>query len=280
MKRSFWLNVLLLVAVVLVGALVFLRPPADVPADYALSGLAPAAVTSIRIDRPGTETVVLEKKDGAWFLSAPFAARADEFMVQRMLAILQARTAHRFALTDLARFDLDRPRARLSIDGQQFDFGLVSELSREQYVRTGDAVYAVSARYGLALPARPDALASRRLFAPGEKPVRIAPPGFTVGRSGNGWTIEPSPANWSQDDVARWVDEWRAALALRIEPQHQGESRDAVRIELEDGKVLVIGILSRKPETVLLRGDQRLQYHFAAEVGQRLLSPPGAAARN
>lgn len=280
MKQSFWLNIVLLVAVLVAGAFVLLRPSANVPVDYALSEQTPAAAASIRVEQPGKETVVVEKKIGAWFLSAPFAARADEFMVQRVLAILQARTPHRFAATDLARFELDRPRARLTIDGQQFDFGLVSELSREQYVRTGDAVYALSARYGLALPARPEALASRSLFAPGETPVRISPPGFAVGRSGDTWVIDPHPADWSQDDVNRWVDEWRAASALRIEPHREGEAHDAVRIELEDGRSLVVGILSRKPETVLLRDDQRLQYHFVAEIGQRLLSPPGAAGKN
>jgi len=275
MKQSFWLNIALLVGVALAGAFVYLRPPAEGPVEHAVSGLAPASATSVRIERPGTDTVIVEKKDGGWFLLAPFTARADEFMVQRLLAILQARTAHRFAATDLARFDLEKPRARLVIDGQNFDFGLLNEISREQYVRTGDAVYALSARYGLALPVHPEALASRRLLAPGETPVRISPPGFSVARSGERWVLEPAPTGLSQDDVNRWVEEWRSATALRIEPHRQGEARESVRIELANGDTLAIGILGRKPEVVLLRPDQRLQYHFVAEVGMRLLSPPG-----
>jgi hypothetical protein len=277
MKQSFWLNIALLLAVALAGAFVYLRPPANGPVEHAVSGLAPGAATSVRIGRPGTETVALEKKDGTWFLVAPFAARADDFMVQRVLAILQARTAHRFAATDLGRFDLEDPRARLAIDGQIFEFGLVNELSREQYVRAGDAVYALSARYGLALPVRPEALASRRLLAPGETLVRIAAPGFSVARSDERWVLEPLPPGWSQDDVNRWVEEWQAAYALRIEPHPQGEASASVRIELANGKSLVIGILGREPEVVLLRADERLQYHFAAEAGKRLLSPAGAA---
>ena len=277
MKRSFWLNIALLIGVALAGVFVYLRPPAGGPAEHALSGLAPASAASVRIERPGIETVVLEKKGGVWFLAAPFSARADEFMVQRLLAILQARTAYRFAATDLARFGLDKPAARLVIDGQNFDFGLVNEISREQYVRSGDAVYALSARYGLALPVRPEALASRRLLAPGEKPVRISPPGFSVARSGERWVLEPAPPDWSQDDVNRWVGEWQAAYALRIEPHRQGEASGSVRIELANGATLAIGILARKPEIVLLRPEQHLQYHFAAEVGKRLLSLPGAA---
>lgn len=279
MKQSFWLNVALFIAVALAGLFVYLRPPAEGPVEHALSGLAPASATSVRIERPGTAAVVLEKKGGTWFLAAPFAARADEFMVQRLLAILQARTAYRFGASDLARFGLEKPHARLVIDGQAFDFGMVNELSREQYVRSGDAVYAVSARYGLALPVRPEALASRRLFAPDETPVRISPPGFSVARSGERWVLEPPPPDWSQDDVNRWVEEWQAARALRIEPHHHGEASESVRIELAGGERLVLGVLGRKPEFVLLRPEQRLQYHFAAEVGKRLLSLPGNEGR-
>ncbi|MDH3287750.1 MAG: DUF4340 domain-containing protein [Betaproteobacteria bacterium] len=277
MKQSFWLNMALLLGVAIVGAFVYLRPPADAPGEHAVSTLTPAAAMAVRIERPGVATIVLDKKQGTWFLVAPFAARADEFMVQRLLAVLQARTAHRFSAKDLARFNLERPQARLIIDSQPFDFGLVNELSHEQYVLTGDAVYALSTRYGLALPTRPEALASRRLLAPGEAPVRIVPPGFTVTNVQGRWVLDPAPQDWSQDEINRWVDEWRLASALRIEPHQQGEPQNAVRLELQNGQTLVVGILSRKPELVLLRSDQRLQYHFVAEVGKRLLSPPGAA---
>ena len=275
MKRSFWLNIALLLAVALAGIFVYLRPPGEVSVEHAVSLLAPASARTVRIERAGLDAVVLEKRDGTWFLVAPFSARADDFMVQRLLAILRARTAHRFAATDVARFGLDRPNARLVIDGESFDFGLVNEISREQYVRTGDAVYALSARYGLALPVRPEALASRRLFAPGDTPVRISPPGFSVARSGERWVLEPASHKPSQDEIKRWVEEWQAAYAPRIEPHREGMASESVRIELDNGKMLAIGVLSRKPEVVLFRADQQLQYHFPAEVGKRLLSLPG-----
>jgi hypothetical protein len=277
MKQSFWLNVALLLGVAVVGVFVYLRPPADAPIEHAVSTLTPAAAMSVRIERPGVAAVVLHKKQGTWFLVAPFAARADEFMVQRLLAVLQARTVHRFPAMDLARFDLERPQAGLIIDGQRFDFGLVNELSREQYMLTRDAVYALSTRYGLALPRQPEALASRRLFAPGEAPARIAPPGFTVTDTQGRWVLDPAPRDWSQDEINRWANDWRLASALRIEPHQHGEPQEAVRVELSNGETLVLGILSRKPELVLLRPDQRLQYHFVAEIGTRLLSPPGTA---
>jgi len=276
MKQSVRLNVALLIAVLLAGGLVYVRPPADAPLEYAVSEHTAAAATSIRIERPGREKMVVENRNGTWFLSAPFKARADEFMLQRILAILQARTSHRFPATDLARFKLEKPIARLTIDGQTFDFGMVSELSRDQYVRSGDSVYSLSARYGLALPTRPEALASRRLLAPGETPVRLSLPGFTVAQSGKTWIKEPTASEGSQDDIRRWVDGWLAATALRVEPYQEDNAPESVRIELASGEILRIGILSRKPEVALIRPDQHLQYSFAGEVGARLLAPPSA----
>ena len=280
MKQSVRLNVALLFAVLLAGALLYLRPPADTTADYAVSERLPAAATSVRIERSGRETIVAEKRNGTWFLALPFRAPADEFMLQRILSILQARTPHRFATTDLARFDLEKPIARLTIDGQHFDFGLISELSHEQYVRSGNAVYSLSARYGLALPMRPEALASRRLLAPDETPVRISGPGFTAARSGETWSIEPRSSELREEDVTRWVDGWLAATAQRVEPLRDGEASESVRIALNKGEEIVIDIQSRRPELVLLRPDQHLQYIFAAEVGERLLSPPVSGPRN
>jgi len=278
MKRSVWLNVAMLLGVAAIGVFIYLQP-SDAPVEHAMSTLSPAAAVAVRIERPGAAVVALQKKQGVWFLVDPFAARADEFMVQRLLALLQARTVHRFPAKDLARFDLDNPQARLIVDGQRFDFGLVNELSHEQYVLTGDAVYALSARYGLALPARPEALASRRLLAPGEAPVRIALPGFAVKEVDGRWVLDPAPQERREGEVARWVDEWRFASAQRIEPHRRGEPGESVRIELSSGETLVIDILRRKPEVVLLRQDQHLQYHFAVEVGTRLLSPPAPASK-
>lgn len=275
MKQSFWLNIALLVAVTIIGVVVYLQPPADVPTEHAVSTLTPAAATSVRVERPGAAAIALERKRDAWFIAAPFSARADEFMVQRLLAILQARTAHRFPAQDLARFDLENPRIRLVVDGQSFDFGLINELSREQYVRTGDAVYALSTRYGLAMPTSPEALASRRLLASGESPVRISPPGFAVTQADGRWVLDSGPRALNQDVIGRWVDEWRFASARRIEPHVRGEPKASVRIELDNGNALVVSILSRKPELVLLRTDERLQYHFPAEAEERLLAPPG-----
>jgi hypothetical protein len=155
---------------------------------------------------------------------------------------------------------------------------MVNPVTREQYVLTGGAVYAVSPRYGAALPAGAAELASRQLFGTGEIPIRIGLKTFTVEQRDGKWRQTPAASDLSQDDFVRWVDEWRRAAALRVEPQGKGKPLAEIRVQLTGGAELALGLLAREPELVLLRADEKLQYHFRADAAKRLLSPPNAAA--
>jgi uncharacterized protein DUF4340 len=275
MKGAWWLNALLAVAVAVLALAAYFGPGSK-PAEHALATIKPAEVTSIRIERAGRQPIVLERKRDAWFMTAPLAARADPARVQRLLAITEAKSANRLAATDLARFELESPDARLAIGGQRFDFGVVSPVSREQYVLTGGAVYTVGLRYGAALPAVPTELIDRRLLGDGEVPVGIEVGNFTVSRHDGKWALDPPAGELSQDDLQRWTDAWRHASALRIEPYGGGKSSGEVRMQFQDGAKLTLLVLARKPELALARPDEKLVYYFFGEAGQRLLAPPAA----
>jgi hypothetical protein len=154
---------------------------------------------------------------------------------------------------------------------------MVSPVTREQYVLTSGAVYAVSPRYGAALPAGAADLRSRQLFETGEIPIRIGLKTFTVEQRDGNWRQTPAAPDLSQDDFVRWVDEWRRAAALRVEPQGKRKPLAEIRVQLKDGAALTLGLLAREPELVLLRADEKLQYYFRADAAKRLLSPPIAA---
>jgi hypothetical protein len=275
MSRAGWLNALLAATVVALGAFFYFRPAQDAAVEYPLSALKPQEATSLRIERVGAAPILLDRKQDAWFISAPFAARADASRVEQLLAIVEARAVHRLPAGDRGRFGLEQPEARIIVDGQPFSFGLVSELTREQYVRAGDAVYAVHPRYGAALPMNAVQMASHQLFGADESPVRIALRDFAVEQRDGKWTLAPRSADLSQDDLLRWVDEWRLASALRVEPRSAARSQDEIKVQLKNTGGITLGVLSREPELVLARSDEKLQYRFRAELAQRLLSPPG-----
>lgn len=275
MKRVGWLNAVLALAVAALALFVYLKP-ADAPVEHALSAAKPDAARVVRLERSGAAPVALEKRGEEWFLTSPLATRASPLQVERLLAIAGAKSAVRLAATDLARFDLERPAVRVTIDGQRFDFGIVNEISREQYVRTGETVYAVSARYGAGLPAGPGDLLDRQLLAKSEVPEQIELNGFTVTREDGKWVAKPPGDDLSQDDLQRWADDWRHASALRVEPYGKGTPVAEVKMRFRDGKALSLGVLSREPEVALLRPDEKLVYYLSRAAARRLLAPPGA----
>jgi uncharacterized protein DUF4340 len=276
MRRLPWLNALLLLLVAALGAFVYLKPSVDSRNENALSKLKVSEANTIRIERPGATAISLEKKSAGWRVTAPLSARADETRVQRLLSIVEAKSAVRMPATELARFELDPPSVSLTIGTQAFSFGMVNSLTREQYVMTGDAVFAVNPRFGAALPATSVEVASKQLFGPDEIPVRIALKDFSLEQRDGKWTLSPAPSDVpSQDDYARWADGWRFASAIRVEPYVGGKPRQDVEVRLKSGVAITLGILASGASLVLTRPDEKLQYYFNIETAKRLLSPPG-----
>ncbi|MDP2240922.1 MAG: DUF4340 domain-containing protein [Burkholderiales bacterium] len=281
MTRSWLLNAALLAAIAALAAFIYLKPKPDETGTFPLSALKADEITLLRLERASRPQIVLEKTSGQWLITAPIAARADPLQVQRLLAILDARAPTRLAAADLARFDLDRPVARLTLNTQAFSFGLINTVAREQYVLTGNTVYPVELRYGAALPADVTQLISKQLFADGEVPVVFEFSSFAVRRVDGKWITTSNdgtnPADaLSQDDLHRWVDNWRLASALRVAPHAASRAQDKVKIKLENGTELTLAILQREPELVLLRPDLGLQYSFVADAAKRLLVPPAS----
>jgi hypothetical protein len=183
-----WLSLLLMA--IAVGALAYwlLHAPEESreAEPYAVSTLKPGDVTRIelagkaRADTAAGE-IVLEKRDAVWRFLAPFKARADAQPLERMLAILEARSNARYAASDLARYGLDTPLATLTANDQTIAYGSINPATREQYVLAGNHVLPVSAAYAAALPRSIEALLAKSLFAPDERqPVRFDLPGYTV----------------------------------------------------------------------------------------------------
>jgi hypothetical protein len=277
MKSKSW-RTALLAAVVAVLALYVYYKPARGPGEYLLSTLKAQEIRSIRVERPGdTAPLLLERRQDGWYVTSPFAARADALRAHQVLAIAEAKSSHRLPATDLTPFELDRPVAWVTLAGQTFSFGLVNAVTREQYVLSGDFVYTLHPRYGAALPARPADAANRQLFAADEIPVRIELKEFTVEQRGGRWALTPAAGAVSQEEFMRWVDEWHLASALRVEPWTRGKPFAEIRVRLKSGSNLTLGVLARHPELVLGRTDEKLQYHFRAEAAKRLLTPPVVA---
>jgi hypothetical protein len=281
MKRSLLVNIALALVVASIAAWMILRPGEESTATRSISQKKAADATRIAIERNGLPGFVLEKdKAGNWIQSAPFPARTDSSKAPRLLDVLGARAKTTFPATDLGRFDLDQPFARMTIDDQVFAFGTVNAITNEQYVLAGDTVFLVSPVHGFALPTQVDSLASHLLLAEDEIPTAFSLPGVTIELRDGKWLRTPpasDPEKHSQDDFVRWTEQWRYASSLATRVPTGKPVGESVRITLQNGRTIEMRILSRSPELRLLRTDENLEYVFAAETGARLLSPGPAA---
>jgi len=241
--------------------------------EFKLSTLASASINRIAIDTPAQPAIVLQNNPAGWRLTAPFQARAENAVVERLLEILAASSLQRFPATDLGRFQLDSPLLRLTLNDQEFSFGTQNTLTGEVYVATNGGVHLVAPSYLVYSMKMPADFAARAFLAEEEKLAGFEFADLKLSQNSDGkWLTSPARPNWSQDDINRWVDEWRHASSLVTQPYDGTHSQESFTLRLGDGKLIPCKILRRDPELVLLREDEKLQYHFPAEIGKRLLN--------
>jgi hypothetical protein len=275
MKARALINVFLLILVVGLAFWLYFKPWREIKAEFRIASLAPTEVKQIRIEKPGASPVALEKGEREWRLAAPFSARADPVKVEALLELLAAKSVERLPASDLARYELDRPQARIAFDDKVIALGMLNPLSNEQYVASEQAVYLIAPRYARAALAPPGSFASSRLLAENEKPVRFEFPDFKVFEGETGWRVEPGKSGLSQDDVNRWVQEFRLATARSVAPAGSHETQSTFKITLTDGREIAFDVIEREREVVIARGDEKLAFHFGPDAAARLLSPPG-----
>jgi len=274
MKSRVLLNLALAALVAALILLVWLKPRPTTQTEFKLSTLASASINRITIDKPGQPAIVLQGNPAGWRLSAPFQARADGAAIGRLLEILAATSLQRFPSTDLGRFQLDNPLLRLTLNGQEFSFGTQNTLTGEVYVATNGGVHLVAPSYLVYSMKMPADFASRAFLAEEEKLAGFEFADLNLSQNSDGkWLTSPARPNLSQDDINRWVDEWRHASSLVTQPYDDTLPQESFTLRLGDGKLIPCKILRREPELVMLREDEKLQYHFPAEIGKRLLSP-------
>jgi len=274
MKSRIFLNLALAALVGVLVLLVWLKPKPTAQMEFKLSTLASASINRITIDKPGQPAIVLQNNPAGWRLIAPFQARAEGAAVGRLLEILAATSLQRFPATDLGRFQLDSPLLRLTLNDQEFSFGTQNTLTGEVYVATNGGVHPVAPSYLVYTMKMPADFAARAFLAEEEKLAGFEFADLKLSQNSDGkWLTSPARPNLSQDDINRWVDEWRHSSSLVTQPYDGTPPQESFTLRLGDGKLIPCKILRREPDLVILREDEKLQYHFPAAIGKRLLSP-------
>ncbi len=292
MKSRWLINLALLVVVVGVAlALNYAPKPKEEHAvAVAVSTLDPSAISKISIEFPAKKPVALEKRDGRWFLTQPYAARAGQEPVDKILSILGATTVDKFDAADPARYGLDHPALKLKLGAEEFSFGTFNPVSGMQYVGYKNSVYLVSSNYSEAASIQVVEMIDKNLLAPDEQIAGFdfsrleqwEDKGLRLEQADGLWRVTRSDAKPNQNDLKQWfADSWGTLIALSVEPYTPDRKAKypSFEIKLKNGKTLHIDKQGESPELVLARPDEGILYRFPQDVGFVILNPPVGSPR-
>ena len=279
MKSRILLNLALIAALIALSLVTYFKPWQGGAPSLKLTQLKRDDITRIVIEPRGATAIKLEKLDGAWRITAPLTAQAEDTQVDRLVDIVNAIAKQKLANADPGQFDLNPPQVRVTLNDQAIAFGRINDITYEQYAATADGVYLVPPLYGYGIPTDAIKLLSRRLLDAGEVAVAFDFGRHRIERDDKGaWATsgEFTPTKdqpLSQDDFNRWADEWRYTSALSVEPDMNSPAREQVSVRFRSGKTVTMRIVRKEPDFQLVRSDNAMRYHFGVEVGHRLLDP-------
>lgn len=114
-----------------------------------LTSLDPASIQRVTLTLPGAATMHFHKRNGHWWRTDGTTAPADDARLSDITDVANAPVLSWRPVSDfeLAKIGLAPPRAVLELDGTTLAFGELSVTGPQHYVRVGERVALVSARY-------------------------------------------------------------------------------------------------------------------------------------
>jgi len=305
------INLLLLVVVIVLLLLVLYEPGIDTPAEPPqLLSLTADEVNEITINSRLQDRIVLKRTStAAWQMVEPLQIAANRYKVESVLDILQQQPTNRFSVTEekLESYGLHKPQVELIFDGlkreQRLIFGSQTPLNAYRYLQLGKEIVTCSdtqmpqtsqiqgcvgvvtirdsAFYPIA-SLYTNFIASK-LLPEGVQIAAIQLPDFRLSLGDSGWSVESQRGGLSvveeisADQLAQWIEAWRYAGSVDIEPIDQSRAPaefDEVVVSLQSGEELHWTILDQQDGLVLGRRDLGIEYHLSDPQRVKLLSPP------
>jgi len=269
MKPKWWLNLILLAVLAALAGVAFFEPGKEQPRTVYLTELDTGALT--RIELRNQENLVFEKQNGQWRLAAPFPAPANDIRIRQLLNIAKIESRARYPLKpeDLPKFELDKPKAVLTLGQTRLVFGGLEPIDMLRYVQIGDTLHLVADDFSHHLSAQATDYVDKKLLPEDAQLKEIVLPGLAAKRDEKGqWRLEP-PGDAAA--LAELANAWQSARAIEVKRHEQPATGDAIRLVLGPGQAVEFVLVQREPDLLLVRPDWKLEYLLAGESGKRLL---------
>lgn len=261
--RGRWPWLLLLLIVISLLAVLLIRDVAE-GEPRLLPGLDTDTVSTVLIQRPNTETVRLQQRDGYWWLEAPSEVSANDFHIRQLVAVARARPEAAYPLADVEpeRLGLDPPRVRLQLDDQVVLFGETDAVDGLRYVQVDDRVLLIADRIMPLLEGAWWNLIDRRLLPPGRELKAVETPHYRLSRGADdAWRSEAEPGVAAS--AADLGADWRNVSALVVrEVRRRSADQVDVQLRFDDGSERQLRETSEDGERRLVDDERGLAYVF------------------
>jgi hypothetical protein len=273
MRSRLFINLGLLTLIAILATVAIMKPGKKEAEPFPL--LAVDLQGMKRVTLQNKETLVFEKQDGQWRLTAPFAAPVNQVRIGQLLDVAKATTEASYPLKpeEAGQFGLDAPEAVLTLGDNSLQFGGTDPIKMRRYVRLGNTLHLVEDNFFHHLTATATDYVDKRLIPEGSKIQEIQLPGLKALRNAEGhWTVEP--ASESSTDLAELASVWATSRAIDVRRMDAKVVGETIRIGLVEGAPIEFIILKKSPELVLGRRDLGLQYEVTSETSRELLDQP------
>lgn len=278
MKSRLFLNLMLLGLVAALGIFAIIEPGKKKPETTPLANIDENTLSMVTLRNK--DTITFEKKDGRWRLAAPIHALANEIRVRQLIDIAKANSEAQYPLKqeDLAKFELDQPKASLVLGNTTLVFGGSDPIHMRRYVQIGDTLHLVNDDFFHHLMASATDYVDKKLLPENAKIKEIFLPGLkaTLGSDGK-WATEATGD--TKADIPELVSLWNTARAIEVKRLEKPAQGDLVRIGLAEDTPIEFIIVQREPDIVLARQDLGLQYELTGESARQLLNLPKTEPR-
>lgn len=273
-------NLILLFVVIGLALMVYLQPGDDAVSDPDVL-LDVNDLQTFRLERENGEALTFTRSQGRWQIASDaFQSStpvwADGFRIDQLLSLfsLSSGTHYDSQGVDLAKYGLQRPRARLIASDKVIDFGVVESLRQRRYLLIGEQIYLISDANSYVLFASWIDFVSPRLLPKGAVVESIDIPGLGhVHRGDNGWVYRGDNAPASSDDMQALVDRWSNVQALEVEHIEGLKGEAMLRLEFGGGDNGISYFVVRNEEIVLfINPTTQIAYQLSKDQAQRLLA--------
>lgn len=270
MERRGWINLALLVAVILLGLIIFFSPSKqDEETFVPLTPLGPQQLNDIRISNNNGPAFTLERRRDGWQMTSPYRVAANVPRINLLLDIVSTPSFERFPLPPerLEEFGLDKPKAEVQLNGTTLVFGSTHPYNYRRYVRIGDTLHLTNDHFPHHLLALAEDFISHELFTKNQKITAIHTADWQLNRVNNRWQLTPKDSAISMDQLVSKVEGWKHALAAKVLKAPTETSQEQIQIEITGQSTPVtFEVIRQKRQLLLVRRDLGIAYRLPADT--------------